>query len=187
MKLSTLLSRSRFDGRAHDLYDAIVAQARQPAFYLAAEVPDSVDGRFDMIVMHTVLVGRRLRACGEAGRSLDQALFDLMFADMDRSLREMGVGDLKVGRRIKIMLKAFYGRAKAYDDALDSAPDSADGAAAMGEVVRRNLFGTVEPSDAAVGAMTAYIFAAVDALGRQADDDFLAGKVTFPGFDAPAA
>lgn len=187
MKLSTLLSRSRFDDRAHDLYDAIVAQARQPAFYLSAEVPDSVDGRFDMIVMHTVLVGRRLRACGEAGRNLDQALFDLMFADMDRSLREMGVGDLRVGRRIKIMLKAFYGRAKAYDDALDGAADGDEGTATMGEVVRRNLFGTVEPTEAAVAAISAYIFAVVDALGRQADDGFLAGKVTFPAFDTSEA
>ncbi|MEM7122689.1 MAG: ubiquinol-cytochrome C chaperone family protein [Pseudomonadota bacterium] len=185
MKLSTLLSRSRFDDRAHDLYDAIVGQSRQPAFYLAAEVPDSVDGRFDMIVMHTVLVGRRLRACGEAGRGLDQALFDLMFADMDRSLREMGVGDLRVGRRIKIMLKAFYGRAKAYDEALDRAADNAAGAAAMEEAVLRNLYGTVEPGDASVSAVTAYVFAAVEALDSQADDDLLAGKVTFPGFDTP--
>ena len=182
MKLSTLLSRSRFDDRAHDLYDAIVAQAREPAFYLSAGVPDSVDGRFDMIVMHTVLVGRRLRDCGEAGRSLDQALFDLLFADMDRSLREMGVGDLKVGRRIKVMLKAFYGRAKAYDDALNGS--SAGDDTAMEDAVRRNLFGTVEPTDTAVAAMTAYIFAVVDALDEQADDALLAGKVTFPAFSA---
>ena len=95
MKLAALFSRSRFNDRAHDLYDTIVAQSRLPAFYQAGGVPDSVDGRFDLIVLHAVLVTRRLGGAGEPGKALAQELFDLMFADMDRSLREMGVGDLR--------------------------------------------------------------------------------------------
>jgi cytochrome b pre-mRNA-processing protein 3 len=170
MKLATLFSRSRFDDRAHDLYDTIVAHSRQPDFYRTGGVPDTIDGRFDMIVLHAALVMARLRRAGEPGRERAQALFDLMFADMDRSLREMGVGDLKVGRRVKVMVKAFYGRA------------AADGAA-MTAAVRRNVFGTVVPIETQIAAMVAYVQNAAASLAGQQDDAILSGKVDFPAFD----
>ena len=180
MKLATLLSRSRFDDRAHDLYGTVVAQSRQPVFYLSGGVPDSVDGRFDMIVLHAALVIGRLRSAGETGKELAQALFDLMFADMDRSLREMGVGDLKVGRRVKIMVKAFYGRAAAYERALDQSDDGD----AMKAAVRRNVFGTVDPDEARIVAMVGYLQASSALLAAQDDGDLLSGKVEFPSFEA---
>jgi len=178
MKLATLLGRSRFDGRAHDLYDTIVAGSRQPVFYERGGVPDTVDGRFDMIVLHAALVTARLRRAGEPGRELAQALFDLMFADMDRSLREMGVGDLRVGRRVKTMVRAFYGRAAAYEKALDCGDD-----AAMTAAVRRNVFGTVEPDETRIAAMAGYVHAVSNDLAGQPDEAVLAGKVAFPSFD----
>lgn len=178
MKLAALFSRSRFDDRAHDLYDRIVAQSRQPDFYRAGGVPDSVDGRFDLLVLHAALVMRRLRDAGEEGRQLAQALFDLMFADMDRSLREMGVGDLKVGRRIKTMVKAFYGRAAAYDRALEKGA----GADVMKAALERNVYGTVEPDDTQLTSMAAYVRALAQSLESQDDDDLLSGKVVFPGW-----
>jgi cytochrome b pre-mRNA-processing protein 3 len=98
---------------ADRLYGAAVAQARNPAFYVECRVPDTLDGRFDLIVLHLCLLIRRLRREGETGATLAQALFDTTFDDMDRSLREMGVGDLGVGRRVKAMASAFYGRATA--------------------------------------------------------------------------
>ena len=177
MKLAKLFSRSRFDDRAHDLYDTIMAQSRLPVFYGPIGVPDTVDGRFEMIVLHAALVTRRLRAAGEPGRDLGQALFDLMFADMDRSLRQMGVGDLRVGPRVKTMVKAFYGRAAAYDLAL-ARPDDRRIAA---DAVRRNLFGTVAPDERQVALMTDYIGATFAALGEQSDEALLAGRVSFPG------
>ncbi|WP_374466727.1 ubiquinol-cytochrome C chaperone family protein, partial [Ferrovibrio sp.] len=91
------------------LYRAIVAQSRQAGFYREHGVPDSLDGRFDMIVLHSFLVMRRLRRIGAAAEPLSQQLFDLMFADMDSNLREIGVGDLSVGKKVKAMAQAFYG------------------------------------------------------------------------------
>lgn len=177
MRLAKLFSRSRFDDHAHDLYDTIVAQSRLPVFYSAAGVPDTVDGRFDMIVLHAALVTRRLRGAGGPGRVLAQALFDLMFADMDRSLRLMGVGDLRVGPRVKTMVKAFYGRAAAYDMALDQPGDPRIATDAL----RRNLFGTVQPDERQVAVMADYVGATFAALGEQSDEALLAGRVSFPG------
>ena len=113
---------------ARRLYEAVVAQARQPVFFAEWEVPDTVDGRFEMVALHAHLLLRRLRDGGPAA-DLAQALFDVMFADMDASLREMGAGDLGVGRRVKQMATAFYGRMAAYDAGLASSETRAGAAA----------------------------------------------------------
>ena len=104
------------------LYEAIVGQARRPEFYRGLGVPDTIQGRFEMIALHAFLVLRQLRADGPGAARLAQALFDLMFADFDRSFRELGAGDLGVGRRVKTLAKAFYGRLVAYGAGLDGLP-----------------------------------------------------------------
>ena len=152
---------------ADRLYAAAVAQARAPGFY-AAGIPDTFDGRFDLLVLHVFLLVRRLRRDGRAGETLAQALFDATFDDMDRTLREMGVGDLGVPKRVKAMARAFYGRAAAYDAALD-APDDTRLAAALG----RNLLG----DERAPAALCAYV--------RRADAELAAvspaaGETAFP-------
>lgn len=114
------------------LYRAIVTAARQPRFYAEWGVPDTVDGRFDMIVIHLFLVLERLRGSPEAA-DVAQDLTDTFFADMDRSLREMGVGDLSVGKKVRKMAEACYGRLEAYRKAHG---DEAATAAA----VARNVF-----------------------------------------------
>lgn len=144
--------RKRPEAAAADaLYRAIVAQARQPGFYTAAAVPDTPDGRFDVIVAHAVLVLRRLHREPESTRDLAQSVFDLMFADMDQNLREMGVGDLAVGKRIKAMAKGFYGRLAAYERALD-----AHDGAALTAALRRNLYRKTEPDEEAVAVFARY-------------------------------
>ena len=110
MILDALFGDTKVTARAAGLYGAVVAQARQVVFYRDLGVPDTVDGRFELIVLHMVLLLRRLNREGDDGAALRQALFDVLLDDMDRSLREMGVGDLGVGRRVKAMGKAFYGR-----------------------------------------------------------------------------
>lgn len=128
----------RFEA-VHDLYAEIVEQARNPFFYSRLEVPDSLDGRFDLIVLHLHLVSQDLAVKGDVGKELEQKLMGLFFADMDRSLREMGVGDLSVGKKIRTMAEAYFGRTKAYSEALASAdPD------ALKEAVRRNVYGGEE-------------------------------------------
>lgn len=159
---------------AEGLYRIAVAQAREPAFYERFGVPDTLDGRFDMVALHVFLLMRRLK--GEPGepRELAQALVDYMFDDFDNALREMGVGDLGVARRIKDMLSAFYGRVGAYDSAL------ADGTDALDAALRRNLYRGEEPDEVQVVAMGAYVRRAVDELKGVSVKTLSAGDATFP-------
>ncbi|MDB5560957.1 MAG: ubiquinol-cytochrome chaperone [Hyphomicrobiales bacterium] len=102
------------------VYNAIVAQSRQPRFYAEWGVPDTVTGRFDMISLHMALLFRRLRTEPKPVRDFSQAVFDLFFKDMDRSLREMGAGDLAVPKKIKKMGNLFFGLLASLAEALDS-------------------------------------------------------------------
>ncbi|MCB9991328.1 MAG: ubiquinol-cytochrome C chaperone family protein [Rhodospirillales bacterium] len=160
---------------AHALYCAIVAQARQPVFYERCGVPDSVDGRFDMICLHVFLVMERLLGEGRQGKILAQKLFDTMFRDMERNLREIGVGDLSLPKHVKRMMKGFNGRASAYHQALKSG--------ALDEVLRRNLYGTVkQPDEGHIAAMTQYIDDNAALLARQSYALIAAGQVEFAPF-----
>lgn len=122
------LFRSGAPSRAIGLYRAIVIQARQTVFYSVHGVPDSVDGRYEMIALHVFLVLQQLKASGEGG--LAQDLFDTMFADMDQSLREMGAGDLGVGRRVRAMAEGLYGRIAAYEAGLAGNDENSRGGSA---------------------------------------------------------
>src|SRR6266581_6622344 len=99
-------------------YGRIVEQAREPGFFIDGGVPDTVDGRFELICLHAFLYLHRLKREQQRAAPLGQWFFDTMFADFDRSLREMGTGDLSVGREIKRMAEAFYGRVAAYENGL---------------------------------------------------------------------
>jgi len=112
------------------LYGAIVAQARSPAFYRSYGVPDTVNGRFELILLHAVLLVSRLGAEGGPVRQLGQAVFDHFCSDMDANLREMGVGDIAVPRKMKAIGEAFYGRKRAYESAM-AAPGLEELAAAL--------------------------------------------------------
>lgn len=162
-------------------YAVIVAQARQAAFYDGCAVPDSVDGRFDLIALHAFLVLRRLKAEGEATAPFRQALFDTMFTDMDRNLREMGAGDLGVGRRVKAMAKAFYGRIAAYEEGLR------DGPAALAAALRRNVYREAAPPDASVAALAAYVQAAAARLAAVPADAVQRADFTFGPVARPAS
>jgi cytochrome b pre-mRNA-processing protein 3 len=156
------------------LYGAIVAQARCPRFYTDYGVADTIEGRFDLIVLHAVLFIRRLRREPDAIRALGQEVFDLFCTDMDHSLREIGVSDLGVPRKMRQIGEAFYGRAAAYDSAL------ADGdEAALAAALARNLL--PEASDtAAAPRLAAYVVAACAALDGQSGEAFIRGELRFP-------
>ena len=174
------LTKSEVRDAAHRLYASVVAQARQPAFYTSFGVADTVDGRFDMVALHAYLVLRRLKMRSEPAAKTAQAVFDAMFADMDRNLRERGVGDLGVGRRVKTMARAFYGRIAAYDEGL--AGDDGMLVAAL----QRNLYRGSDGDPAGCAALASYVRRETAALEDQKLDDILAGRVTFGGPpDAP--
>jgi len=168
-----LFERSRGRRAAESLYSGAVAQARLADFYGESGVPDTVDGRFDMIVLHVFLVLHRLKDGDGRAADTAQALFDAMFADMDRGLREMGAGDLGVGRRVKLMAKAFYGRVAAYERGL------AEGREALAAAVLRNIFRGDPAKGAAASRLATYMYSQVTALERQPRDALLAGRVVF--------
>ena len=159
---------------AQDVYEGIVRQARQPAFYAACGVPDSIDGRFELVALHAFLVLRRLKRCGGEGADLAQALVDTLIRDLDRSLREMGVGDLGVSRRIKTMARGFYGRIAAYEAGLDGPDDM------LRAALTRNLYGTAnEAPTPSVTAMIAYMRQEAVGLDKQELASLMAGTVAF--------
>ena len=174
MSLASLFRRNRHRDVALMLYEAVVERAREPWFFTRLGVPDTFDGRFELTALHGFLVLNRLKADRPRAAELAQELFDAMFADFDRSLREMGVGDLGVGRQVKTMAKAFYGRIGAYEAGL-----KAGEAAALGEALRRNLYGTVTPEEGDVAGMAAYLRACATTLSAQPITQLLAGGVTF--------
>jgi cytochrome b pre-mRNA-processing protein 3 len=168
------LLKARRSGKAcRAVYEAIVAAARHPKPYAEWGVPDTLDGRFDMITLHAVLVMERLQGAGDEARQLAQALADEVFADMDRSLREMGVGDMSVGKKVHIMAEVFYGRAFAYRAALE-----AEDAKSLAEVIARNVFA----GDDSRGACPLAIHALSVRRHLQAGEvaGILAGKLDFP-------
>ena len=113
-----------------------------PAFYLALGVPDTAEGRFDLIVLHVHLLFRRLSGQGAEMQAIGQGVFDRFVTDMDDSLREMGTGDLAVPKRMRVMGEAFYGRAEAYDAAL-----SAQGDDALTAALARNVYGGIPQAE----------------------------------------
>ena len=130
------LRRNRFERAGSALYNAAVAAAREPALYGAVGVPDTLDGRFDLVGLHAFLLIRRLTALPAPGPEVAQAVFDAMFSDMDVSLRESGVGDLSVGKKVRAMWEAFHGRSAAYGAALDAGDTDALTAALVRNVWR---------------------------------------------------
>lgn len=165
---------------AEALYLAIVAQARRPIFFMDLGVPDTVDGRFDLIVVHSYLVLRRLKAAGEEGQELAQLLFDEVFSNFDASLREMGVGDLIVGKRIKSMATAYYGRVEAYE-----APLLAEDQTGLCQALMRNVYRGEEALEDQARALAAYMIEAYTCLSGQQISHIFEGKLHFG--DGPVA
>ena len=162
------------------LYASIVTQSRQPELYSQMGVADTVDGRFDILLLNASLAMRRLTAGGERGAKVSQALFNLLFQDMDQALREMGVGDLIVPKRIKQMGEAFYGRALAYDKALGSGDD-----AALTDALVRNVYRGVADANGA-RQLADYATRAYALMKAQSVDDLCDGRIMYPALSPEA-
>ena len=126
----TLVNARTSKARANRLYAAITERGRAPIFFAELGVPDTIDGRFDLLVLHAWMVLDRLRELGM--KDVSQSLVDTLFVGFEDSLRDLGVGDIGIGHRVKKMANAFYGRLAAYD--------AADGKAALTEALVRNVY-----------------------------------------------
>ncbi|HWA18533.1 MAG TPA: ubiquinol-cytochrome C chaperone family protein [Devosia sp.] len=153
-----LFRKSAPDDAVENAYASIVAQSRQPHFYADWGIPDSVTGRFDMISLHMALVLRRLKS-EPAARDFGQALVDHFFRDMDLSLRELGITDLGVPKRVRKMSDVFYGLLGALDDALASGHDTE-----VEAVLLKNVFPT---SAADAKPLAAYLLAEAASLAAR--------------------
>ena len=153
------------------IYGMIVTQARRSVFYRDLGVPDTVDGRFDLLLLHLWMVLRRLRTTDD-GMETAQALFERFCEDMDDNLREMGVGDLAVPRRMQAFGEAFYGRSRAYDLALGQ------GLAALAQALAKNILNGGGLDHAQV--LAAYTMAGVTSLAACDDAAMLRGAWSFP-------
>jgi cytochrome b pre-mRNA-processing protein 3 len=166
--------RTPLQGTIEAIYGMIVTQAREPVFYRAFGVPDTVNGRFDLLLLHLWMVLRRLKSI-EGGAALSQALFDHFCNDMDDNLREMGVGDLTVPKRMQAFGEAFYGRTAAYDLA------RTEGREALAQALCRNILNGQNIEQARL--LVAYAEAAMAALERQDEATLSSGVVRFPAPD----
>ena len=154
------------------LYGDIVAAARAPQAYRDFGVTDDFEGRFERLALMATLALRRLKALGPAGEAAAQPLVDRLFADLDDALRRLGVGDLSVGKKMKALARAFYGRAAAYTAALDAG----DTAALRASLARNLLASRVAPEAVAAG-LIAEVEALVGRLAAASLDELLAGGV----------
>jgi cytochrome b pre-mRNA-processing protein 3 len=152
--------------QVQSLFAALVKRAREPVFYTRFNVADTLDGRFDLLALHAFLLLERLREAGEG--DLAQGLIDTIFLSFDEGLRELGTGDMGIGRRMKVMADAFYGRMQAYQASGDSA--------ALAAAVHRNLYRGAEGREVQSEAMAQYM---LQARERLAQSEIGAGPADF--------
>lgn len=165
-------------GTIEAIYGMIVTQAREPAFYRELGVPDTVNGRFDMLLLHLWIVLQRLKSA-ESGTELSQALFDHFCIDMDDNLREMGVGDLTVPKRMQAFGEAFYGRSAAYDRALTESSE------ALAQALCKNILNGEGIENAR--QLARYSLATIAAVAAVDTAALLQGAWTFPSPTNPDA
>ena len=172
MKLPQVFSRFRRAGTIDALYGMIVAQARLPVFYRDYGVADTVNGRFDLIILHLALVLRRTGKSGGSLQKLGQGVFDRFCLDMDENLREMGVGDLSVPKHMQKVGAAFFGRSQAYDVGL------AGDDVTLNAAITRNVYGGIAGDGAP--RLAAYMRATAARLEAQRDGSLARGELEFP-------
>jgi len=170
--IRNLFRSSNFDVAVRNSYIATVEQARQPAFFAVWDVPDSAIGRFDVIALHCFLLLHRLK--GEASaQKFSETFCETLFDDMDRNLREMGVGDLSVGKKVRKLAEGFFGRAAAYENALEGDENG------LCDVLRRNLYAEEGPDKATLLQIADYVRRNVALLAVQDLTALMEGRVEF--------
>lgn len=170
--LARLFQPNPIEDQASALYITLASQSRKTFFYTTLQVPDTIDGRHELLVLHLFLLMRRLQQEGTTYEEFCRALAEIHFSNMDLSLRELGVGDTGVGKRIRKMAEAFFGRMHAYEDALGSRE-------AFTESLRRNVYGTVEVDDVTASKLADYALNTLKFLQSLKPETILAKDFAF--------
>lgn len=170
-----LLGRGKTREVAHILFSEVIKAARQVKFYEDYQVSDSLDGRFDLISLHFILLLDRFDIMASPGpaKQVQRYLQEILFDNLDLSLREMGVGDLSVGKKIKVMAEAFYGRRQAYLEALAKGSE-----ALLEKALLRNLY-RAQSLDHDISGLVRYVINQKSHIDGQSDQDILHGRINF--------
>jgi len=174
MFLDRLLKPRPAKAAGAKLYACAVGQARSAGFYRDFGVRDSMEGRFELFSLHVIFLIERLKGQGDAAAETSQAVFDAYVKGLDDAFREIGVADTSVGKKMKKLAGAFYGRLKTYDEAVAGLPDDT----AVRDFLARTAF--EERGEGDVIALSAYLIKARQALAGQPLDGLLQGDVTWP-------
>ena len=157
------------------IYEKVVNISRKKKFYKHLEIPDTLDGRFDMLILFTIIVVYKLNSIKPQGQLLAQKLFDILFLDLDYSLRELGAGDMGVISRIKKMSSAYLGRQKSYCEAFKN-----NNLKGLIISLNNNLYRNVITDPKKVKLLALFCFQAVEHLKKYQEDDILSGNFDFP-------
>ena len=161
-------------GLVDDVFAAIAAAARRPAHYTVHAVADTVMGRYEMLALHMWLFQHRAKNGSPELKAMAQDVVDVFFREIDHTLREIGIGDTSVPKRMKKLARMVYGRWEAYGTAL-----VADDRMAMSDALRRNVYAE-GGDDRGADALADYAFRAAELLRDQPDTDFLQGRIAYP-------
>lgn len=171
-----LFKNKKLTSVAHDLFGHIMDQSREPVFYKKFAVADNLDGRFDLMALHMAIVIEKINHSEnkEQVLKLKQILQEIMFDNLDLTMREIGVGDMGVGKKVKAMAEAFYGRMKVYKEHLNS-KDHGE----MADALSRNLYRENEIDENVLSDMTTYAFDQYQNVLNQNEKDVFSGVVSF--------
>lgn len=181
MLLQRLFSPRPASGAGRALYDSAARQARRPAFYRSLGAADTVEGRFEIYSLHVALLLIRLKGQGQLAAAVSQDLFDVYVRALDDALRELGVSDVKVGRNMKKLGEAFYGRLAAIEDALAKPPETGELETLLQRTVLENR------TDTGADPLAVYVRRAAEALGGQDVQALLEGRAAWPDVVAEQA
>lgn len=174
-----LFRRRRQARAAAEFFATIVERSRDSAFYRGLDVPDTLDGRFDMVVLHVVLIMRRLKGQGAAAEEWSRLLFEAMIDNFEKALTEQGVGDSGISRRIKTMARAVAGRIQVYDRAL-AGEGAGEGDRALEVALDNNVYGSaMEVRPEALAALAAYVRREAASLAATAAESVVEGRFRF--------
>jgi len=174
-RLSQIFKRERAEIKdARVVYAALMAQSRRPEFYGEGAVPDSYDGRIDFLTLHLAVVFAALKSHGDTGPKLSQAIYDVMIDDFDVALREEGLSDTGVVRRIKPMANLFFERVKAYSEALFGTKEKLSG------TIQSGYKTDITPGN--LECLTEYTLAFRETLGSKSLGEIARADFAFPDY-----